>query len=1280
MTASSSQPQQRPELSPELSRGGGHSKKVWRSFLVHALEVAALLLALAIAVCGGLAWRLSQGPISLGFLRADAEAALVEVFAGEQAHIGILQASWSPDERTIVFAARDVQVLDGAGRVLVQAPRFDVGVSGLGLVQGKTILRSVIAVGGEFSLRRRMDGAVGAGIGLPDQVKFGNVNNALAANKDGQPSIPELLGRLQVFAVRDAILHFVDERSGIDWVAPNANARFSRDGDQIIAFAEGQIESAAGITGISIDANSRADFTRMSAQLSLVNVVPAALVPPGKGALQMLSAVDAPLDATIVFATGEDGLLRAADGEIIISAGVYRNGEQEVLIEGAQLILAFDPIAAMVNIQSASLQTAAVSTKLQGNLTGLDPANLAVGQTVGFDLTFEDMVINPPGVFAQPVAVNRVRLDGEFLPATGHASFRNFSLSVFELAFHGDGAFTFPNEGMDEDDPLLVLNARSEGQISPRQVVALWPVDFAKGGRDWIDRNVLGALLHDFTLDMQLPQGVRHAPHLENDMLSLSFSFDEAASHFVHAMTPLRTAEGTAVLQGNRFDLVLESGRIINTELTDGFVEIPRLSPKGVTGNFGAHTQGPLTDVVHLLDEKPLEFISRYGLSPDAITGLGEMDFVVHRPMRVDVPVRKITFSAKGNYDAIKVAGLVAGQDFSEGVAAFLVDEEGMNVEGEGRLGLAQGAFTWKEKFFPENEPRTQLAIDVTTDSSLFDELGIPTRLFLDGPVKLHVETSGAGLSLHAASLEADLTEARLMSFGGDWEKPAGQKGQAKFNIKERDAGGYEISDIKATTEGFILEGDLSIAAEGGLRRAHISRAQMSEIFDFSADLQRDEDGAFVITGHAAQLDARGFVRGLSSGTNANLAIPVSAEIVFDRALVSDEMILKNGSMDFKRSAEEFEILTFAAETPNGTTSFVIAPDEEGRRQLQGRADDAGLFIEALFGAANVSGGVLEMQGALGDDNGKNTKIEITMNDFKLGNVPAFARVLSLGSLTGIANTMGGEGLAFKTLYAPLEFENGKMKIGEARATGPALGVTVSGTVDQVEKSMKLSGALAPAYALNSALGNIPLLGKVLVSRKGEGVFGLSFRVQGPFDTLQVFVNPLSALTPGFLRRMFEGDSRASFGEQNRPETLNAGPEIAAENDAKTDGAPDSAPVDGQIDKPGALSTTPETSEEAPMETPEDFQELPTTKTAIEADIEDGDKTLDVVPAPLKEVVADAQIKSAPESELQAEPQAEAEAEIQTPADPEPTSLEPTSLELETEAEPEGEIPPIPNQ
>jgi hypothetical protein len=98
----------------------------------------------------------------------------------------------------------------------------------------------------------------------------------------------------------------------------------------------------------------------------------------------------------------------------------------------------------------------------------------------------------------------------------------------------------------------------------------------------------------------------------------------------------------------------------------------------------------------------------------------------------------------------------------------------------------------------------------------------------------------------------------------------------------------------------------------------------------------------------------------------------------------------------------------------------------------------------------------------------------------------------------------------------------GKFRLKDAYMNGPMLGATMRGAVDFKAQTVDLGGTYVPLYGLNSALGSIPILGRVLVGRQGEGVVGITFAIKGKLDDPQVLVNPMSVMTPGIFRQIFE--------------------------------------------------------------------------------------------------------------------------------------------------------------
>ena len=77
------------------------------------------------------------------------------------------------------------------------------------------------------------------------------------------------------------------------------------------------------------------------------------------------------------------------------------------------------------------------------------------------------------------------------------------------------------------------------------------------------------------------------------------------------------------------------------------------------------------------------------------------------------------------------------------------------------------------------------------------------------------------------------------------------------------------------------------------------------------------------------------------------------------------------------------------------------------------------------------------------------------------------------------------------------------------------------------------------------SLGAIPLLGDLFVSKKGEGVFGMTYTAKGNADEPNISVNPLSMFTPGIFRRIFEGRVPVEAQTSQLPQPPAAAPPAA---------------------------------------------------------------------------------------------------------------------------------------
>ncbi len=142
--------------------------------------------------------------------------------------------------------------------------------------------------------------------------------------------------------------------------------------------------------------------------------------------------------------------------------------------------------------------------------------------------------------------------------------------------------------------------------------------------------------------------------------------------------------------------------------------------------------------------------------------------------------------------------------------------------------------------------------------------------------------------------------------------------------------------------------------------------------------------------------------------------------------------------------------------------------------------------------------------------------------NFRLKELPVLTKLLTLASLQGIADILSGEGITFDEFEMNFDNKNDLMTIHELYAIGPAISILIDGYVEK-KKLVSLRGSLVPATTINKVIGNIPVLGKILVgSKTGEGVFGVSFKIKGPPKNLETTVNPIKTLTPRFITRTLE--------------------------------------------------------------------------------------------------------------------------------------------------------------
>ena len=150
------------------------------------------------------------------------------------------------------------------------------------------------------------------------------------------------------------------------------------------------------------------------------------------------------------------------------------------------------------------------------------------------------------------------------------------------------------------------------------------------------------------------------------------------------------------------------------------------------------------------------------------------------------------------------------------------------------------------------------------------------------------------------------------------------------------------------------------------------------------------------------------------------------------------------------------------------------------------------------------------------------SKGKIVITDFKIKEIPVLAQILSLASVTGILDTLRGEGIRFDNTVIVFENDENFFTFKDFYGTGPAIGFIVEGKINNEDHFASLDGNIIPAYEVNRLISNIPVLGQILTGKSGDGVFGVSFKLKGKDDKYDITINPVRTITPRFLQRFID--------------------------------------------------------------------------------------------------------------------------------------------------------------
>ncbi len=1093
--------------------------------LRRALWASAAVAAAVAFFCLGLLFRVLIGPVSLGPFSDELHGALNQVLPGLDVRFDEAALEWDRTEGRINLVILGTRVLDRGQHIVAQAPKAEIGLAAGPFLRGRIAIDSIALVGVQLTLVHTASGSLRLGLqsGNGENDVLQRIRDAVSRNNGhGSP--------LKSIAVRNARLAFYDEASGAFVVAPRADLQVSGPRDNpgarggLSANLAAQIELSGKPARVYANVNFPAHGDLSSGDLSISGLSLPALARDGRK-FGFLAPLDLTADITGSWTLAHGTQLRSAD--FGIGASGYVTGLGHPLhIKSLRLVGRFDGEAGKILIDDATLAGEEARAHLTGSVgIKVDPAG---NITSGFVLAMDQLGINVPGAMEHPVKLGRVTLAGSY-DSTGRRIVLDraaFSGGPLSAALSGRIAFAA------NQSPEIELDGRVD-PIAMRNLLPYWPLHLVPGARAWIATNVGAGYLGPVLIHTRIPAGAFEGSRVPDDAVLVTFPIQGAAISYLHGLTPLTNASGTGTLTGDNFRADLSSGAVGPLSITNGHIVIANLHVPATPALISAHISGGLPQLFSLLDMKPLQYPTRFHVNTSSARGSGSFDASFRVPTIRSVSVDAISISVNGSVDKFALT-LGPHTRISEGSLHIAVDNSTLHATGKVDLGAMPLDVDWLETFKPKGPVSTVINARGVVDDAARAALGLPSVSYLSGPVSVNAHLLGYRANLQSADLDLDLTQAVLSADILTWRKPAGMAATAHVNAQLGEGGSFRNANLTVQGPNLAASATVMFGTDGAIESISAPSVHAGGGNDFGLTMKKRPDGAedVVITGHS--IDASGLLKRKTGGAvkrGAQSVEPLHLNASLDRLVLRDGVDLAPFSLDMTGIGQYPQTLSAKAGITKTASIAISITSSDGQRRLTATAGDAGAIIRALFDYSSVKGGELSLQATMppvGTEIQKNANTpdyagELTIRNSTILNQPFFARLFSSGSPGGVVDLMRGQGIVMDSVHVPFRISGDVITIHDARATGPSLGITADGYIDRATNQVAVSGAVAPMYGLNGLLGAIPVLGNVFVSKKGEGLFGITYTLHGDLDQPQVSTNPLSVLAPGILRRIFEG-------------------------------------------------------------------------------------------------------------------------------------------------------------
>ena len=842
--------------------------------------------------------------------------------------------------------------------------------------------------------------------------------------------------------------------------------------------------------------------------------------------------IDMPLSASVDGEIGPDGLPQIATARIVAEAGsigYVNDDDSRITFDRAEFKLNWDASTRLLSVPFQILSGGARIT-----LLGQIEAPPEADGIWSFKVGGGTIVLTSPGAASDPpLVLNRIVMSGRY-----DAGKQRIILEEGDIGNTGVGVAMSGNLDFAGGAPRLTAGFAGT-RMPVESLKRIWPIVINPEVRGWFNEHLLSGTVERVVIAVNAPFDTLKSggPPVPDDGISIDALATGCVLRPVDSLPALRDADlnihivgRNAVVAVNKANADLPSGRKL--VLSSGAFEVSDTAAHPPQARVHFKLDGPAPAAAEMLRSERLRDIADAPFDPSTIRGTVSAQVTLGMPIKPDLPPGSTNYAITVDATNFSADRMIMGQKVDAALLRATATPQGFQLKGDVRIGSTPVSLEYrKSRGDPDAEVRIAGTLDEAARKSLGFDAGdaisgnIPIRL--SGRVAMTTEREGR------FAVDADLTPAQIDGLLPGWAKPTGKPARATFTLATKPQS-IRIEDLLIEGSGSGVKGTIDFDGSGEVQSAHFPAYGFSDGDRANLKIDRAADGALRVVMRGEVYDGRGFVKTAAGAASSNpsakrRAVDVDIDMKLGAVVGFNGEALR--SVDLKMSRRAGEIRSFGVNAKIGRDATLTGDLRRGsgRQLIYLESGDAGAFFRFADVYTRMTGG--QMAVAMDTPSADNAAQQgaLSVRNFAVHDETQLERAVS----TGGPARRGGNTIDFSNMRVDFTRMPGRVALRDGVVRGPILGGTIDGVIDYTRDDVHLRGTLVPLYGPNNLLGQLPLLGLFLGGEK-EGLVGITYEVIGPPGSPQLRINPISALTPGILRKVFEFPANGDSGNVER--------------------------------------------------------------------------------------------------------------------------------------------------